>query len=46
MTSSNAVAVVEHIFRAHGPDTQVLFGPDMFLGRYVEKTIGDRKSVV
>lgn len=40
VTSSNAVAVVEHIFREHGPDTDVLFGPDMFLGRYVEKTIG------
>jgi quinolinate synthase len=39
-TSSNAVKVVEHIFREHGEDTEVLFGPDMFLGAYVEKTIG------
>jgi quinolinate synthase len=40
VTSANAVPVVEHIFREHGPDTEILFGPDMFLGRYVEKTIG------
>jgi quinolinate synthase len=40
VTSSNAVPVVEHILREHGPDTDILFGPDMFLGRYVEKTIG------
>ena len=40
VTSSNAVAVVEHILRAHGPDTEILFGPDMFLGAYVEKSIG------
>jgi len=39
-TSSNAVKVVEHIYREHGEDTQILFGPDMFLGAYVEKTIG------
>ncbi len=39
-TSANAVAVVEHILREHGPDTEILFGPDMFLGAYVEKTIG------
>ena len=39
-TSSNAVAVVEHILREHGPDTEILFGPDMFLGAYVEKTVG------
>ena len=39
-TSSNAVEVVEHIFREHGPDTEVLFGPDMFLGSYVAKTTG------
>ena len=39
-TSSNAVGVVEHILREHGPDTEILFGPDMFLGAYVEKTIG------
>jgi quinolinate synthase len=40
VTSSNAVAVVEHIYREHGPDTEILFGPDMFLGAYVEKTVG------
>jgi quinolinate synthase len=40
VTSSNAVAVVEHILREHGHDTEVLFGPDMFLGAYVEKSIG------
>jgi quinolinate synthase len=39
-TSSNAVKVVEHIFREHGEDTEILFGPDMFLGAYVEKTLG------
>ena len=32
--------VVEHILREHGPDTEILFGPDMFLGAYVEKTTG------
>jgi quinolinate synthase len=40
VTSSNAVAVVEHIVREHGADAEILFGPDMFLGAYVEKTIG------
>ena len=40
VTSSNAVAVVEHIFAEHGEDTEILFGPDMFLGSYVEKTLG------
>jgi quinolinate synthase len=40
VTSSNAVKVVEHILREHGPDTEILFGPDMFLGAYVEKQIG------
>ncbi len=39
-TSSNAVKVVEHILRTHGPDTEILFGPDMFLGAFVEKTVG------
>src|SRR3954451_9910930 len=36
-TSSNAVGVVEHILREHGTDTEILFGPDMWLGAYVEK---------
>jgi quinolinate synthase len=40
VTSSNAVPVVEHILREHGADAEILFGPDMFLGAYVEKTIG------
>jgi quinolinate synthase len=40
VTSANAVAVVEHILREHGSDVEILFGPDMFLGAYVEKTIG------
>ncbi len=39
-TSANAVAVVEHIYREHGADTEILFGPDMFLGAYVERTLG------
>jgi quinolinate synthase len=39
-TSANAVKVVEHIYREHGDDTEILFGPDMFLGAYVEKTVG------
>ncbi len=39
-TSANAVKVVEHIYREHGEDAEILFGPDMFLGAYVEKTVG------
>ena len=39
-TSANAVQVVEHIYAEHGEDTEILFGPDMFLGAYVEKTLG------
>jgi quinolinate synthase len=45
VTSSNAVKVVEHILREHGPETEILFGPDMFLGAYVEKEIGRRLRV-
>src|SRR3954467_9041417 len=45
VTSSNAVAVVEHILRQHGPDTDILFGPDMFLGAYVEKMVGRKLKV-
>ena len=44
-TSANAVAVVEHILREHGPQTEILFGPDMFLGAYVERTLGVRMRV-
>ncbi len=40
VTSANAVSVVEHILHEHGPQTEILFGPDMFLGAYVEKKIG------
>ncbi len=39
-TSANAVDVVAHILREHGQDAEILFGPDMFLGAYVEKTLG------
>ena len=39
-TSSNAVAVVEHIWREHGPGTEILFGPDMWLGAFVERETG------
>ena len=39
-TSSNAVAVVEHIWREHGEDTEILFGPDMWLGAFVERETG------
>jgi quinolinate synthase len=39
-TSSNAVQVVEHIWREHGEETEILFGPDMWLGRYVERVTG------
>jgi quinolinate synthase len=39
-TSANAVKVIEHIRREHGEDVEILFGPDMFLGAYVEKTLG------
>src|SRR3954447_13747775 len=44
-TSSNAVQVVEHIWREHGNDTEILFGPDMFLGAYVEKMTGRKMHV-
>jgi quinolinate synthase len=39
-TSANAVDVVRHIYDTHGADTEVLFGPDMWLGAYVEKQLG------
>jgi quinolinate synthase len=44
-TSSNAVAVVSHIYATHGEDTEILFGPDMFLGAYVERSLGRRMHV-
>jgi quinolinate synthase len=45
VTSSNAVEVVQHIYREHGEDTEILFGPDMFLGAYVERMTGKRMNV-
>ena len=39
-TSSNAVKVVEHIWVEHGEDTEILFGPDMWLGSFVERETG------
>jgi quinolinate synthase len=39
-TSSNAVSVVEHIWAEHGPGTEILFGPDMWLGAFVERETG------
>ena len=39
-TSANAVKVVQHIYDEHGSDAEILFGPDMFLGAYVEKSLG------
>jgi quinolinate synthase len=44
-TSSNAAKVVEHILREHGPETEILFGPDMWLGSYVERVTGKRMHV-
>ncbi len=43
-TSSNAVSVVEHIWAEHGPDTEILFGPDMWLGAFVERETGLRED--
>jgi quinolinate synthase len=44
-TSANAVRVVEHVYREHGQDVEILFGPDMFLGAYVERTLGHSMHV-
>ena len=41
-TSSNAVKIVEHIWAEHGPETEILFGPDMWLGAFVERETGIR----
>jgi quinolinate synthase len=38
-TSSNAVKVVEHIWREHGDDQEILFGPDMWLGAFVAREL-------
>jgi quinolinate synthase len=40
VTSSNAVQVVRHIWEEHGSDTEILFGPDMWLGAFVERETG------
>src|SRR3982750_1445476 len=45
VTSSNAVQVVEHIWVEHGDDTEVLFGPDMWLGAYVARETGRKLHV-
>jgi len=45
VTSANAVQVVQHIYDTHGDDTEILFGPDMFLGAYVEKETGRKMHV-
>ena len=42
-TSSNAVSVVEHIWAEHGPETEILFGPDMWLGSFVARETGLRR---
>src|SRR3954465_1519824 len=39
-TSSNAVKVVQHIWAEHGPEQEILFGPDMWLGAFVERETG------
>jgi len=39
-TSSNAVQVVEHIWSEHGRGQEILFGPDMWLGAFVEHETG------
>ncbi len=44
-TSANAVDVVRHIYDTHGQGTEILFGPDMWLGAYVEKELGRRMHV-
>jgi quinolinate synthase len=44
-TSANAVDVVRHVYDVHGEDAEVLFGPDMWLGAYVEKELGRRMHV-
>jgi quinolinate synthase len=43
-TSSNAVQVVEHIWAERGPETEILFGPDMWLGAFVERETGLRED--
>jgi quinolinate synthase len=44
-TSGNSVRVVEHVFREHGDDAEVLFGPDLWLGSYVARETGRKIHV-
>jgi quinolinate synthase len=44
-TSANAVDVVRHIYETYGQDTEILFGPDMWLGAYVEQELGRKMHV-
>jgi quinolinate synthase len=44
-TSANAVDVVRHIYETRGEATEILFGPDMWLGAYVEKELDRRMHV-
>ena len=44
-TSTNAVKVVQHIYDTYGEDTEILFGPDMFLGSFVERVTGKPMKV-
>jgi quinolinate synthase len=44
-TSANAVDVVEHVRSEHGEDVEILFGPDMWLGSYVERVTGKQMNV-
>jgi quinolinate synthase len=44
-TSANAVEVVRHVLETHGEQTEILFGPDMWLGAYVERQLGRRMHV-
>ncbi|MHB8492109.1 MAG: quinolinate synthase NadA [Solirubrobacteraceae bacterium] len=39
-TSANAVQVVQHVYGTHGEDSEILFGPDLWLGAYVERELG------
>jgi quinolinate synthase len=44
-TSANAVTVVDHVRQEHGADVEILFGPDMWLGSYVERVTGKSMNV-
>src|SRR5919201_5365923 len=45
VTSSNAVEVVKHVYKKYGEDTEILFGPDMWLRAYVGRETGRRLQV-